>query len=75
MDSFNIGNFKIEVVGEKGLSIDSVTLDKTKFHSRLDLEKMAYNLLDKEEYKNFIIHHDGCFTYKTNSARENKKQK
>lgn len=63
MDSFNIGNFKIDVTGEKCLTIDQVTVDKTKFHSRADLEKMAYNLLDKEEYENFIVCYDGCCTY------------
>jgi len=63
MKKFNVGNVSVTQTSEKGLTLDSVGVDKSSFLERDILEKTATELLSKEEFKNFIIYYDGCCKY------------
>lgn len=63
MKKFNVGNVSVTQTSEKGLTLDSVGVDKSSFLERDILEKTASELLSKEEFKNFIIYYDGCCKY------------
>lgn len=66
MKEFNIRNVKVTKTSENGLSLDSVGVDGSGFIERRVLEKIASELLSKEQFKNFIIYYDGCCKYNIN---------
>lgn len=66
MKEFNIRNVKVTKTSENGLSLDPVGVDGSGFIERRVLEKIASELLSKEQFKNFIIYYDGCCKYNIN---------
>ena len=63
MKEFNIDGVRVEQTSEIGLTLDSRSSNGNSFLDRDTLKNVASKLLDKEEYKNFIIFYDGCMTY------------